>query len=228
VTVQHGSAPAVTVTSTAVVSDPQITVIASPAFTAVEGTPSAAQADVFKFTASISGTVSLAQNGGSQPANASRPQGVAGITVQLQDTSGDVLATTVTDQNGHYFFTQQSGTSPNPEIASGVSATGDYNIVLVLPQNLQQVSPNQVTIHISRGGLHINDVDFTVAFNDSASSAGGSRFPASHRLLSQKPPAEASPTRCDANLAKTCPVSPGKLIILSEGREPAPAKRTGA
>jgi hypothetical protein len=43
------------------------------------------QADVFKFTASISGTVSL-QDGHSFG------QGLTGITVQLQDTSGDVLA----------------------------------------------------------------------------------------------------------------------------------------
>src|SRR5262249_27983095 len=56
------------------------------------------QFDVFKFTASIGGTVSLAQSRNSQP------QGVAGVTVQLQDTSGDVLATTVTNRYGNYTF----------------------------------------------------------------------------------------------------------------------------
>jgi hypothetical protein len=140
------------------------------------------QPDVFKFTASIGGTVSLAQSRNSQP------QGVAGVTVQLQDTSGDVLATTITNRYGNYTFTQLSGPSVNPEIASGVSATGDYDIVLVLPQNLQQVSPNPGPIHISRGGLNINNVNFKVQFDSPSFSIGlSSTAPATSTLT-------ASPT----------------------------------
>jgi hypothetical protein len=128
------------------------------------------QPDVFKFTASISGTVSFVSSGGTSPG-----RNMAGITVQLQNTSGDVLATTATDRNGNYTFTQQSGPSANPEIAPGVSATGDYNIVLVLPQNLQQVGANPSTIHISRGGINVTGVNFSVTPNTgSSSSSSGS------------------------------------------------------
>jgi hypothetical protein len=139
------------------------------------------QPDVFKFTASIGGTVSF------QSRN-SQPQGVAGVTVQLQDTSGDVLATTVTNRYGNYTFTQLSGPSANPEIAAGVSATGDYDIVLVLPQNLQQVSPNPGPIHISRGGLNINNVNFKVEFNSNSFSIGpNSTMPATSTLTAASP-----------------------------------------
>jgi hypothetical protein len=127
------------------------------------------QADVMKFTASISGTVSTPQGGGGHS------QGVAGVTVELEDTSGDVLATTVTDQNGNYTFTQQSGPSANPEIASGVSATGVYNIILVLSQNLRQVGPKPGTIHISRGDINVTGVNFMVQFQ-SNTFVGGSSF----------------------------------------------------
>src|SRR5262249_24562944 len=53
------------------------------------------QANTFFFKVSISGTVStgLNRNG---PRNA-LPQGVPGVTVQLQDDSGAVIGTTVTD-----------------------------------------------------------------------------------------------------------------------------------
>jgi hypothetical protein len=115
------------------------------------------QADVFKFTASISGTVFSDPSGAALAPGA---VGVAGVTVQLQDTSGDVLATTTTNQNGNYSFNQQSGPSANPEIASGVSATGDYVIVLVPPAGVTVTTPTPGPIHISRGGLDIDDVNF--------------------------------------------------------------------
>jgi peroxidase len=130
------------------------------------------QPDVFKFTASISGTVSLTQNeNGDQSMSPGR--GLAGITVQLQDTSRDVLATTTTDSRGHYTFTQQSGPSANPEIAPGVSSTGDYNVILILPPSLRQTTSNPPTIHISRGGLHVRHVNFGVeaVFSDDSPAA---------------------------------------------------------
>jgi hypothetical protein len=73
------------------------------------------QSDVFIFQASISGAV---RDGSGQ--------GVAGITVQLLDTNGDVLATIVTDSQGRYTFNQQSGPASNPDVGSGISATGNY------------------------------------------------------------------------------------------------------
>ena len=82
------------------------------------------QSNVFIFQASISGTVGL--NLG--PLHG---LGVPGITVELQDTSGDVLATTTTNSRGQYSFNQLSGPAANPVNAPGVSGTGDYDIVLV-------------------------------------------------------------------------------------------------
>ena len=70
------------------------------------------QSDVFVFKASISGTVSLA-TGGSH--SGSVQQGMAGMTVQLEDTKGDVLATTTTNSRGQYTFNQLSGPAANPE-----------------------------------------------------------------------------------------------------------------
>jgi hypothetical protein len=108
------------------------------------------QGDVFLFTASISGKVSTAQGHGGNWQLAA--QGVAGATVDLEDATGDVLATTMTDSKGHYSFDQQNG----------VSGTGEYTVRLVVPSGFTQTSPNPSTILISRGGLSISGVDFVV------------------------------------------------------------------
>jgi hypothetical protein len=131
------------------------------------------QSDVFKFTASIGGTVfaDLDNDGVSRTPG---EFGLRGFTLKLEDTSGNVLATTTTDQNGNYVFTQQSGPSANPEIASGVSATGDYNVVLVLPSFLRQTTANPTTIHISQGGINVSGVNFGVNLNFDRPSGGSS------------------------------------------------------
>jgi hypothetical protein len=122
------------------------------------------QADVFTFTASISGTV-LVQDGRNDPPGNAFGHGLAGVTVQLQDTSGDVLATTTTDKHGNYTFTQQSGPSNNPEIAYGVSATGEYEIVPILPSYLRFTSPSPITVDITRGGLTVAHQDVGVGLS---------------------------------------------------------------
>jgi hypothetical protein len=169
------------------------------------------QADVFKFTASINGTVSL-QDGHRNPDGGDFGNGLAGVTVQLQDTSGDVLATTVTNRNGYYFFNQQSGPSANPEIASGVSATGDYQIVLVLPQDLQQVSPNPGTIHISRGGVNVTGVNFSVQFDsDTFTGESGSAAPAVASITTLASPSVATVT----GSSSAAPAAPSADITQS-------------
>ena len=79
------------------------------------------QSDVFIFQASISGTVAA------QLRDPSAASGVPGHHGQLEDTSGDVLATTTTDSRGNYSFNQLSGPAANPENAPGVSGTGTYD-----------------------------------------------------------------------------------------------------
>jgi peroxidase len=118
------------------------------------------QSDVFLFQASIGGTVTL--NG----------RGAAGITVQLEDSSGDILATTVTNRFGAYNFNQLSGPAANVENGSGVSATGDYLVRLVLPSGAKQVSPNPPTIQITRGGTQVRGVNFALASNGNGGWGG--------------------------------------------------------
>jgi hypothetical protein len=117
------------------------------------------QSDVFLFKAAISGTVYLDPGSGGQ-----RGPGVPGITVELTDGDGNVLATTVTDWNGHYSFNQLSGPSSNAEVAPGVSAVGTYHVVLVLPTGLRQVTPGPGSLTLSRGGQSVTGEDFDIAF----------------------------------------------------------------
>jgi hypothetical protein len=114
------------------------------------------QNDVFLFRASISGTMSF---------DHSRPNqgGVAGITVQLQNSDGNVIASTVTNRQGLYSFNQFSGPASNPDDGSGVSATGTYTVALVLPSGLKQTTPNPSLISITRGDTSVTGVNFVVS-----------------------------------------------------------------
>jgi hypothetical protein len=107
------------------------------------------QADVFKFAASISGTVSAAATEG---CHESAARGMAGITVELLDASGNVLATTVTDRLGYYRFDQ----------LTGFSGTGRYTVQLVLPSGQAAGSAATATVNIDCGGRNRDGVDFTV------------------------------------------------------------------
>ena len=115
------------------------------------------QSDVFLFQASIGGTVSM--NAGKHVV------GVPGITVQLEDANGDVLATTTTNKNGQYSFNQQSGPAANVENPSGVSGTGTYQIVLSLPSWMQQTGRSPGSVTITRGGQNVTGVNFSVGVN---------------------------------------------------------------
>jgi peroxidase len=111
------------------------------------------QSDAIFFRASISGTVSVM--GGRN--------GSGGITVNLEDTSSDILATTTTDRQGNYSFNQQSGPAGDSTITPGVSATGVYQIVVVIPPGLRQVSNNPPSIQISRGDTAVTGVNFSLS-----------------------------------------------------------------
>jgi hypothetical protein len=110
------------------------------------------QGNVFKFNAAISGTVGLVPEGGHY-------ERAASFEVLLEDTSGDILATASTNQNGYYIFNQLSGPAANVELNSGVSGTGTYQIVVVSPGGTD-FSSN--TIIISQGTEHLKGIDFTL------------------------------------------------------------------
>ncbi len=117
------------------------------------------QSDAFIFQASIGGSVSMSLGGGG------RQLGIPGITVQLEDTSGDILATTTTGRNGQYSFNQLSGPATNVENASGVSGTGTYEIVLSLPSWLEQTGSSPGAVTITRGGQNVTGVNFNIGIN---------------------------------------------------------------
>jgi hypothetical protein len=105
------------------------------------------QRDVFVFRASISGTVFRdANHNGRQDFG---EPALSGFTVELKDATGNVIATTTTDRNGHYRFNQQSG----------VPATGNYTVFLVVPSRFDATTTNPVSVLIDSGDTNA-DVDF--------------------------------------------------------------------
>src|SRR5262249_52899443 len=113
--------------------------------------------DVFHFTGSISGKVGVTHND-----TGNGGHGLSGVTVQLTDTSGNVLATTTTDSHGRYSFDQLSVAAADPTNPSGVSHTGTYKVALNLPPGLLQTSANPDPITITVSGTKVKKVNFTV------------------------------------------------------------------
>src|SRR5205807_776237 len=101
--------------------------------------------------------------GGRRPRGA---VGLAGLTVELEDGSGAILATTQTNRQGRYRFNQ----------LSGVSTVGTYQVVLVLPTGMRQVSPSPSPIVISSGDVNVAGMDFDVARVWSRSFGGTTEF----------------------------------------------------
>jgi hypothetical protein len=118
------------------------------------------QSDVFFFKPSISGTVvsDSSRDGG----RGFSPRGLSGITVELEDGSGTLLATTVTDNQGHYSF----------GYLTGLSGTGYYTVNLVLPSGDIQTSANSSML-ISNGDMSVNGVNFVVRRTGSGDGPGG-------------------------------------------------------
>lgn len=152
------------------------------------------QPDAFVFRASISGTVSAsganAAGGVASPLGNRRPgpqnsghgtaasRGLGGIVVNLENSDGNVVATTITDQAGHYVFNQLSGPAADSAVdASGLSTAGDYTVILDLPSSLTQTSKKSAAIRITRGGVHVGGVNFEVAWTAPGSASPGTKPP---------------------------------------------------
>jgi hypothetical protein len=159
------------------------------------------QSNVFQFQASISGTVS--QSAGQSARGAA--SGIAGLTLQLEDSDGNVLATTVTDRQGHYTFNQLSGPGADVEGQSGVSATGIYQVVLELPTGLQQTTTSPAAIAITRGGMTVTGINFGVR-----PTTGTTPGPRSHSSVISPSIAAAGETATTTNNASAS--SPGTIV----------------
>ena len=103
------------------------------------------QSNVFLFTASISGKVYLATNNQQQ----SGP-GQSGLTVELVDSLGNVVATTVTDSHGSFDF--------------NVTQTGTYTLVVIPPAGYDQTNDPAATITVS--GTILKHVNVAIQFVD--------------------------------------------------------------
>jgi peroxidase len=111
------------------------------------------QADAFFFKESIQGTVFLDadRDGGHQTFG---EPGVQGVTINLLDANHMVIMTTTTDANGHYSFTDQTG----------IPGTGDFFVQIVVPDGFDLTTTrSEIPIHMGRGGLDIDNIDFGIA-----------------------------------------------------------------
>lgn len=103
------------------------------------------QGNVFFMKAELIGQVYLDSNASGGVDR--REIGIPGITVELLDDEGEVIAATITDRSGRYRFTQ-------------FRETGDYQVRIVLPSRLTATSPTTMDVWISRGGMSITGYNF--------------------------------------------------------------------
>jgi hypothetical protein len=115
------------------------------------------QADVFHFRVSISGTVFDDDN--KNGVFDSTEHGFSGVTVQLKDNSGAVIATDTTDANGFYRFDQFD-----------IKGTGNFTVTVLPPSGLPPTTPTSVNVLISRGDINAR-VNFGI--DPPAGAAGG-------------------------------------------------------
>jgi hypothetical protein len=160
------------------------------------------QSNVFYFRERVSGVVFDDLNG-----NGSRDRGepgLAGATVNLNDDQGNTIASAVTDADGVYEFTDQTG----------IPGTGNYTVSVVLPdgfaQNAAEIAHNPGTIHLSRGGLTYNGQNFGLFPTDTGAESGlavSGVLPASGNVATrgssadQTPPADTSNVPTDPDMA---------------------------
>ncbi len=108
------------------------------------------QSNVFFFKESITGTVFDDDDRTNvlDPANV----GLAGVTVNLNDSTGAVVASTTTDSQGHYSFTDQTG----------IPGTGKFTVSIVLPAGFTNVTAASIPIALTRGGMDFDNVNFGI------------------------------------------------------------------
>ncbi len=110
------------------------------------------QDDVFFFHTSISGAVTMTVDGGRR--RGPSEVGVPGLTVELVDLDGNLVASAITGRDGSYTFEDVD--------------FGTYRVQVALPRSLRQVSRDPAPIDITRSE-DVANVDFRL---DVASSRG--------------------------------------------------------
>jgi hypothetical protein len=106
------------------------------------------QSNVFFFKESIEGTVFFDAAGTGVRTTAD--PGIEGVVINLLDSQGNVVATTTTDANGHYRFTDQTG----------IPGTGNFSVQVTVPSGLKATTPITRAVPMSRGGLDFDGENF--------------------------------------------------------------------
>lgn len=103
------------------------------------------QDDVFFFKAQVQGQVFLDRNGDGVLGRGEA--GLAGVTVELLNDEGEVIAATRTDRAGRYSFDQ-------------FGETGDYRVRVVVPPGRAATTPDSLAFLISAGDATVRGMNF--------------------------------------------------------------------
>jgi hypothetical protein len=104
------------------------------------------QKNVFVFRAQATGAVYLDANSDGTQSGRAEP-GLPGVTVQLIDEEGSVVASTVTSLGGAYRFDQ-------------FASTGDYGVQIVLPTGAALTKEAVLNLHIATGDASVRNLNF--------------------------------------------------------------------
>jgi hypothetical protein len=118
------------------------------------------QGDVFFFKARVEGQVFADANGNGRQDRGEA--GVAGVTVELLNSDGAVIATTRTGRDGRYYFTQF------PE-------TGDYQVRVTPPAGSVPTTAGPKDVLISAGDVTVRDQNFGLRSTARVSATGGTQ-----------------------------------------------------
>jgi hypothetical protein len=105
------------------------------------------QDNVFVFKARVEGQVFADANGNGRQDRGEA--GVAGVTVELLNNEGAVIATTRTGRDGRYVFDQ-------------FGETGDYRVRITPPAGSQPTTPDPRAFLIPTGDTTVRDVNFAI------------------------------------------------------------------
>jgi hypothetical protein len=181
------------------------------------------QGNVFYFNVSITGTVhdTDARTG---------DRGVAGVTVNLKDDSGAVVASTTTDSHGRYRFTDQTG----------IPGTGKFSVSIVLPAGFVHTSPSSISLMMSRGDLQYDGMNFGVdeigaqtnalspgvgATSNAILVATTPTTPAGPGFTNRALTGEAVPSQVEATPSSASPIT-GALNVVASAMAKSPSGST--
>ena len=123
------------------------------------------QKNVFFMRTEVTGQVFV--DGNANGHQDRQENGLEGITLELLNDEGDVIATTQTDIRGRYVFTE-------------FEETGDYQIRILLPTGATTSGPTTVDVLVSSGDDSLGNLDFALSGDPLNNGGGGHDGGAGH------------------------------------------------